>query len=55
VLRGIHDIERLTGRLTTLLATPRDLFCLGNSLRELPRLMEILRLHSGPKPSAMDF
>lgn len=43
VLKGIHDIERLTGRLTTLLATPRDLYCLGHSLRELPRLMEILR------------
>lgn len=43
VLRGIHDLERLTGRLTTLLATPRDLFSLGASLRELPRLGDILR------------
>jgi len=43
VLKGIHDIERLTGRLSTLLATPRDLFSLGNSLRELPRLMDALR------------
>ena len=43
VLKGIHDIERLTGRLSTLLATPRDLFSLGNSLRELPRLMDTLR------------
>lgn len=43
VLKGIHDIERLTGRLATLLATPRDLFSLGNSLRELPRLMDSLR------------
>lgn len=43
VLKGIHDIERLTGRLATLLATPRDLFSLGNSLRELPRLMDTLR------------
>ncbi len=49
VLRSIHDIERLTGRLTTLLATPRDLFCLGNSLRELPRLMEFLRAALGTK------
>lgn len=43
LLRGLHDIERLTGRLTTLLATPRDLANLGHSLAELPKIAACLR------------
>ncbi|MGQ9581955.1 MAG: DNA mismatch repair protein MutS [Thermoplasmatota archaeon] len=41
LLRGVHDIERLTGRVTFGSASPRDLLALASSLRvagELKRL-----------------
>ena len=43
VLGEIHDLERLTGRLVSLTASPRDLWCLQRSLAQLPTLMQILR------------
>lgn len=49
-LKEIHDLERLTGRLVTQQATPRDLFALQQSLVRLPRLVKILDVAmSGPK------
>lgn len=37
-LRGIQDLERLTGRITLGLATPRELVALRKSLAQLPIL-----------------
>jgi len=37
-LRGIQDLERLTGRITLGLATPRELLALRKSLAQLPIL-----------------
>ncbi|MCA9231375.1 MAG: DNA mismatch repair protein MutS [Planctomycetales bacterium] len=37
-LRAIYDIERLTTRVTTGRATPRDLSCIARTLRCLPKL-----------------
>jgi DNA mismatch repair protein MutS len=37
-LKGIHDLERLTARISLRTAGPRDLLSLGQSLALLPRL-----------------
>jgi len=37
-LRGIHDLERLLGRITAKAATPRDLKALAQSLSRVPTL-----------------
>jgi DNA mismatch repair protein MutS len=41
-LKGILDIERLTGRITLSLATPRELVALRKSLTQLPILRNFL-------------
>ncbi len=41
-LRGIQDLERLTGRITLGLATPRELLALRKSLAQLPILKNFL-------------
>jgi DNA mismatch repair protein MutS len=40
-LAEIHDLERLTGRVATAIATPRDLWALRRSLERLPRVRAI--------------
>lgn len=42
-LSEIHDLERLTGRIATQVAVPRDLSCLQRSLAQLPALAALLR------------
>lgn len=41
-LAGIHDLERLVGRITYESANPRDLAALGKSLEKIPGLNQIL-------------
>ena len=41
-LSGVHDLERLVGRVTYGSANPRDLVALGVSLRKMPLVGEIL-------------
>src|SRR5581483_5312974 len=41
-LRGIHDLVRLTSRITLGLATPRELLALRKSLAQLPVLRNFL-------------
>ena len=41
-LKGIQDLERLTGRITLGLATPRELVVLRRSLAQLPVLKKFL-------------
>ncbi|MBF0531049.1 MAG: DNA mismatch repair protein MutS, partial [Deltaproteobacteria bacterium] len=45
-LGSIHDLERLTGRITLNRATPRDLVSLKTSLQVLPRIKHILAQQS---------
>ncbi len=42
VLKGIRDLERLNGKISGTLATPRDLYLLRSSLEAVPSLIEIL-------------
>lgn len=42
LLKQIYDIERLTGRISLEIATPRDLARLGRSLLVVPALREVL-------------
>ena len=49
-LGDIHDLERLTGRLSASVATPRDLDCLQRSLAELPRLHDALVTAAAASP-----
>jgi len=39
-LKGIHDLERLTGKISLAAAHPRDLVSLKRSLEPLPRIRE---------------
>jgi DNA mismatch repair protein MutS len=39
-LKGIHDLERLTGKISLAAAHPRDLVSLKKSLEPLPRIRE---------------
>jgi DNA mismatch repair protein MutS len=41
-LRGVHDLERLTSRVSMGTAGPRDLTALGESLRLLPRVRSVI-------------
>ncbi len=41
-LTELYDLERISGRLTTGLANPRDTLALGQSLAILPRIAEVL-------------
>lgn len=47
-LKTIHDLERLTGRISLEAGNGRDLIALKNSLGALPRLLEILRQYAVP-------
>ncbi|MEO7191527.1 MAG: DNA mismatch repair protein MutS [Vicinamibacterales bacterium] len=40
-LRGVHDLERLIARVSLGTAGPRDLVCLGESLRLVPRVRAV--------------
>jgi DNA mismatch repair protein MutS len=42
-LRSILDLERLTSRLTSQIARPRDLIALKTSLAALPKLVDLLQ------------
>ena len=42
-LRSVLDLERLTSRLTSQIARPRDLIALKTSLAALPKLAELLQ------------
>lgn len=42
LLDEIHDLERLTGRIATQVAVPRDLHCLQRSLAQLPHVTAAL-------------
>jgi len=47
-LKEIHDIERLTARISLEIAHPRDLVALKKSLMSLPLLRESVTLFSSP-------
>jgi DNA mismatch repair protein MutS len=49
VMKDVHDIERLVGRVALGTAGPRDLVALRMSIAAIPRLR--LMLDSGPDPS----
>ena len=42
-LSGVHDLERLTGRISLNRASPKDLASLKNSLQRLPLVKKLLR------------
>jgi DNA mismatch repair protein MutS len=42
VLSEVCDIERVTARITTIRATPRDLVALGAALRRVPTIRQLL-------------
>jgi DNA mismatch repair protein MutS len=42
-MRKLQDIERLAGRLSTKIASPRDLYALGKSLEGLPYIKKHLK------------
>ncbi len=48
-LREVYDLERLAGRLTLGVATPRDLVALARSLEELPPMAVALAQAEGPE------
>jgi DNA mismatch repair protein MutS len=57
-LRGMPDLERITGRTGQGLATPRDLQALLNALRSVPGIQRLAdrwpELASPPSPPALD-
>jgi DNA mismatch repair protein MutS len=52
-LKEVYDLERLTGRVTLGVATPRDLVSLAHSLERLPMIAE--RLEEARSQSALGF
>jgi DNA mismatch repair protein MutS len=48
LLRGIYDLDRLTGRAGSGTANARDLVALADSLRKLPELAELAAYGSSP-------
>ncbi|OGB90855.1 DNA mismatch repair protein MutS [candidate division WOR-1 bacterium RIFCSPHIGHO2_01_FULL_53_15] len=42
-LKRVYDIERLTGKVATQSANARDLVALKDSLRQLPKIMELMK------------
>jgi len=48
LLRGIYDLERLTGRASSGKANARDLVALADSLLKLPQLAELAAYGSSP-------
>jgi len=47
LLTNISDTERIAARISTFRASPRDLVALAATLRQIPRLREILEQFSG--------
>lgn len=47
LLAQVYDLERLAGRLGAGVATPRDLWSLGQGLRRLPGLRQLLTAEDG--------
>ncbi len=47
-LKKIYDLERLTARVTTSTATPRDLVALKNSLSAIPAIKENIKSNTPP-------
>jgi DNA mismatch repair protein MutS len=55
LLSNISDIERITARISTFRAAPRDLVALSATLRQIPKLRQILStLRSGSAAAAED-
>ncbi len=48
ILGTIYDIERLTGRIALGRGNPRDIIALGNSVRKIPELKELLKDFTSP-------
>jgi len=48
LLKGIHDLERLSSKIALNSATPRELIMLKNSLAVLPQLETLLGHHQAP-------
>lgn len=46
LLEGVSDIERITSRISSEIASPKDLYALRLSLEKLPEIKERLRLFS---------
>jgi DNA mismatch repair protein MutS len=53
LLRGVLDLERLTGRIVAKTATPRDLSALATSLERVPALSDALIRSELPALSAL--
>ena len=49
LLKGLGDLERLTGRVVQSIARPRDLVGIGRTLETIPALREVLANTSAPK------
>lgn len=49
LLEDISDIERITARITSSIASPKDLLALKISLASLPKLKEVLRIFQTKK------
>jgi len=55
LLSNISDTERITARISTFRATPRDLIALTATLRQIPKLRQVLStLRSGSAAAAED-
>ncbi len=48
ILSTIADLERLTAKVCTMRATPRDVIAIRNSLRALPRLKQLVQIQTAP-------
>jgi DNA mismatch repair protein MutS len=53
LLRGIHDLERLTSKIALNATNPRDLLALKNSLSILPQLEQLLKPCTDPMINEM--
>lgn len=53
-LKGMADLERLTNRLLSQKATPRDLEQIGTALKLVPQLTQLLAAQPTPLPYQLD-
>ncbi|MGC3967084.1 MAG: DNA mismatch repair protein MutS [Pirellulales bacterium] len=53
-LKQVYDVQRLLGRISTNRATPRDLSCLGSTLRGLPALKAKLTARNSALLNALE-
>jgi len=53
ILRKIQDIERITSRIVSKTAGPRDLIALKGSLHHLPKLRKLLAASANPRLKAI--